>query len=225
LTEITGETDHIRQYPDFTNLIQGIVPQSFDPDKHGVCLVPNYRMIDRTSDEVAASYIPFMIRCEEKLQSEYVKPFILVHEGKDDLWLAEQISAAVGGVPILVESNPIKIKGILGASYATIGSRFHGLVSALSQGVPSLATGWSHKYQELMNDYGYPDGMVALASTDEELHKTIELLVDKSANAEHAARLQKQSTKLKALSEDMWVDVLKVIDENFKKGSRGPHAN
>jgi len=46
------------------------------------------------------------------------------------------------------------IKSVIGNMDIIICSRFHGLVAALSQNVPSIAIGWSHKYGELMNDAG-----------------------------------------------------------------------
>lgn len=216
LTDVTGERDNIRQYPDFTNLISGSVPDSFDVANHGVCLVPNYRMIDKTTDENSRAYLPFMIRCATRLLADGSKPFILIHEGAQDQWLADEISKAVGGLPILVESDPLKIKGVLGVSRATIGSRFHGLVSALSQGVPSLATGWSHKYHELMKDYAYPEGMVSLTATNEELERKIQMLTNPESNAEIALRLQERSTQLKQRTEQMWREVIALIDRKCR---------
>jgi len=212
LTDVTGERANIRQYPDFTNLIEGAVPDYFDRNQHGVCLVPNYRMVDKTTGSQSNAYLPFMARCAKHLKDRGANPFILVHEGANDRWLAEQISEGAGGLPVLVEDDPLKIKGILGASVATIGSRFHGLVSALSQGVPSLGTGWSHKYQELFRDYGFPQGLVSVDDADSELAEKIDRLVDERANRELAESLQKESAHLKSRSEAMWGEVFSVTD-------------
>lgn len=211
LIEVTGERGNIRQYPDFTNLIEGAVPEYFDRNQHGVCLVPNYRMVDKTGASQSTAYLPFMVRCAQLLKQRCVNPFILVHEGENDRWLARQISEGAGGVPVIIEDDPLKIKGILGQSFATIGSRFHGLVSALSQGVPSLATGWSHKYQELFGDYGCPDGVVSVDDSDDQLREKIDQLVDKTSNQAISEKLRKESARLKLLSEKMWEEVFSVI--------------
>lgn len=212
LTEVTGERPNIRQYPDFTNLIEGVVPDYFNPTQHGVCLVPNYRMIDKTDRSQSAAYLPFMVRCAQRLAERSAQPFILVHEGAKDRWLAEQISEASGGIPILTEDDPLKIKGILGRSRATIGSRYHGLVSALSQGIPSLATGWSHKYVELFRDYDFPEGVVAVDDAEDDVALKIDRLVDPNDNQSIGDRLLEHSKRLKALSESMWSEVFLVID-------------
>ncbi|WP_019590429.1 MULTISPECIES: polysaccharide pyruvyl transferase family protein [unclassified Thioalkalivibrio] len=212
LTDVTGERGNIRQYPDFTNLVNGVVPEYFDRNQHGVCLVPNYRMVDKTDGSRSSAYLPFMVRCAQQLKDKGAKPFILVHEGANDRWLADQISEGAGGLPVLVEDDPLKIKGILGASFATIGSRFHGLVSALSQGVPSIATGWSHKYQELFRDYGFPDGVVSVDDANHELAEKIDRLVDERSNRELSESLKVESARLKSRSEEMWGEVFSVID-------------
>ena len=132
------------------------------PNSFGVALVPNVRMIDKTDDTSGGRYLEFMTACAKHLLSLDARPYLLVHEGADDERLAQEISAASGGIPVVKEDDPLKLKGILGASRAVVASRFHALVSALSQGVPAVATGWSHKYTELFEDYGFPEGVLSL---------------------------------------------------------------
>lgn len=212
LTSVTGERHYIRQYPDFTNLIEGIAPEEADSEDRGVAIVPNYRMIDMTDAATSNSYVRFMIRCAKYLVELNAQPYVLVHESIDDKRLADQISAACGGIPVVKEDDPLKIKGILGASAAVVASRFHALVSALSQGVPSLATGWSHKYKELFDDYSFPEGVLLITEDFSNARAMLEKLVDNDTNQAISAQLLQRSEKLKALSEAMWVDVQSVID-------------
>lgn len=211
LTDIVGTAEHIKQCPDFTNLIDGRCPDYFDRKTQQICIVPNFRMMDKTSAAVADSYIPFLERVARSLLKRDAKPFLLVHEGADDLRLAEQVSTAVGGLPILSESDPLAIKGILGACRGTVGSRFHGLVSALSQGVPSLATGWSHKYQMLFADYGFERGVLDINLGDEELEQALEYLIDPILSAQLSSSLMIRSGQLKQQSRTMWQDVFALM--------------
>lgn len=204
LTDLVGEQNKIKLFPDFTNLVKGTLPANYDASNKRIALVPNYRMVDKTSKEESEAYLPFMIRCAKYLVEQGAQPFVLVHEGANDQMLAEKISEAVGGIPIVKETDPLHIKGILGTCDATIGSRFHGLVSALSQGVPSLATGWSHKYIRLFEDYGFKDGVVTVLDTDEELHKKIDLLLKPESAEPLKQQLTEKSEQLKKQSEELW---------------------
>jgi polysaccharide pyruvyl transferase WcaK-like protein len=212
LIEAVGRNKKISMYPDFTNLTEGVLPDYFDRNIHGVCLVPNHRMIDKAPDGQGHKYLPLMMRCAKYLKKKDLKPFILVHEGENDRLLANQISAAAGALPILTEANALKIKGILGASKATIGSRFHGLVSALSQGVPSIATGWSHKYQELFREYSFEDGIISVDVLEADLHNMIDRIVDEPSCSEISISLKRESERSKLFSQDMWGKVYSVID-------------
>jgi len=190
------------------------LPKYFDRQLNRFCLVPNYRMLDKTPDEQSEAYLPFMIKCAKYLVEMDVKPFILVHEGEKDLMLAEEIHKAVGKViPIIRENDPLKIKGILGACDATIGSRYHGLVSALSQGVPSLATGWSHKYQLLFDDYGFPDGLLDVGCTESELHKKINLIIDVQSRNKIKKIIETNSENIKEQSIQMWQQVFNYLQD------------
>lgn len=212
LTEVTGERPNIRQCPDFTNLIEGAIPEYFSSDKYRVCLIPNFRMVDKTDQQLSREYLPFMIRCALRFRWMGLKPFILVHEGDDDRRLAESISNGAGGVPVIVEDNPLRIKGIIGASFATVSSRYHGIVSSLSQGVPCLGTGWSHKYKELFNDYGFPEGLVSVDESESVLSDKIDRLVNEQNNRQLVGSLHQAAASIKGRSEAMWKEVFSVMD-------------
>ena len=51
---------------------------------------------------------------------------------------------------IISEDSAATIKSIIGCFDLVISSRFHSLIAGLSQQVPILAIGWSHKYRELL---------------------------------------------------------------------------
>lgn len=214
LTEVVGVQEKIMLYPDFTNLVKGTLPDNYDATDKRIAIVPNYRMIDKTGKEESEAYLPFLIRSAKYLVDQNAKPFLLVHEGANDQMLADKVSDAVGGIPIVKETDPLHIKGILGTCDATIGSRFHGLVSSLSQSVPSLATGWSHKYQRLFEDYGFSEGLVSVNESDAALHKKIDLIIDPHTSEHLRKRLADKSNDLKCLSEEMWKRVFAVIDRH-----------
>lgn len=213
LTSLVGEQSKIKLYPDFTNLVEGTLPANYDSSNKRIALVPNYRMVDKTIKQESDAYLPFMIRCAEYLLEQKALPFLLVHEGLNDQVLSKKISEAVGGIPIVKETNPLHIKGILGTCDATIGSRFHGLVSALSQGVPSLATGWSHKYIRLFEDYGFKEGLVDVLDRDRELHKKLDMLLKPELSVPLKQQLNEKAKQLKKCSEEMWGHVFTEMDK------------
>lgn len=138
-------------------------------------------------------------------------PFLLIHEGANDLKLAKSIIENTGkNIPIVSETDPLKIKGILGASNGTIGSRFHGLVSALSQGVPSLATGWSHKYQMLFEDYDFVDGLLDVLIPQDKLKEKLKYLIDPELRSRVANNLRQNSSIQKDRASRMWDEVFSV---------------
>ena len=212
LTEVTGERENILQYPDFTNLVAGFTPDGWRQDSHGVAIVPNGRMLDKTDEATSAGYLPFICRCVSRLQELNAQPFLLIHGGADDARLAQRISELTNNIPVVKEDDPLKIKGILGASRAVVASRFHALVSALSQGVPAVATGWSHKYTELFNDYGFPDGVMSIIDDPDGIDTMMLRITDTDSSKQLASQLLTESARLKALSEEMWRAVQAVID-------------
>lgn len=205
LTNVVGIRDNIKMYPDFTNILLGVVPEYFNPETMRYCIVPNYRMLDKTSSKVSGNYIDFLLNCVEHLRKRKVNPFILIHENNKDKIIADEINNSFSKpLPIITEDNPLLIKGILGTCEGTVGSRFHGLVNALSQGVPSLATGWSHKYEMLFRDYGFDEGIVDINDNKESIQNKIDMIVDKESNQAIKRKLKSKSAELKVKTESMW---------------------
>jgi colanic acid/amylovoran biosynthesis protein len=214
ITELVGEQDHIKISPDFTNLLKGIVPPDFDTKNNKICIVPNVRMLDKTSFDNPHSYQQFMADCLKILIKAKKKPFFLIHEGDADLKLAKEIMDLVDeSINIVVESDPLKIKGIIGTCDAMIGSRFHGLVNALSQGVPVIATGWSHKYKMLLQDYSTSECLLSVNSSKAEIEETLALILDDNMRKTIKQNIEKSGIVQKKLVENMWQEIYNVMNK------------
>ena len=211
LTSIVKDKSHIYNMPDFTNLVEAVKPDDFDSAKYNFCIIPNYKMESKSWKSGDGDYVTFISKCINYLKEQNKKPFILVHEGKKDMALAKKVSDEVGGLPILLEEDALKVKGIIGSCEGVIGSRFHSLVSSLSQGIPTLGTSWSHKYQMLFEDYDFKDGILQLDSTDKEIQDKIDILINQKSKEELVKTLQIRSKELKKQSNEMWEKVFSIL--------------
>ena len=212
ITDIDGKKDHIRIAPDFTCLLDGKVPEWFDPAENRICIIPNHRMLEKTSAGDSAGYVSFLSKCCGYLNERGEKPFFLIHEGEKDMAIANRVIDDLGSdIPVIIEDDPLMIKGILGKCYCVIGSRFHGLVSSLSQGVPALAVGWSHKYEMLFRDYGITDGLMKVSYADNEIESSIDRLINQESHDKLSADLLAEAGKQKTLTNEMWESVISVL--------------
>lgn len=205
ITQLVGDQNNVQVAPDFTNLIEGELPPDFDKEANRFCIIPNYRMIDKTITLESDAYLSFLITCGKYLYEKGAKPFILIHEGDKDLWIGKEVSKGIGQkLDIIRETNALHIKGIIGACEGVISSRFHGLVSALSQGIPALATGWSHKYEMLFKDYDFPDGMLLVNSSFEEIQNKIDMLISDTKKQRLKEKIIDHAILQKQASSKMW---------------------
>jgi len=218
MIDAVGERENLKMYADFTNLIEGQSSSVYDPENQRFGLIPNHQMLKMTSSANGDAHINFMVNTSLYLIEKECKPFLLVHELVSDGQVAKRIneilvSKGIKSLPIIIEQDPLKIKGIVSQCDATIGSRFHGLVSALSEGVPSLATGWSHKYEMLFEDYSFPEGVLDVHCTESEMREKIDLLIKKESNLQLRSSLNEKSRILKAKSREMWLEIFEKIEK------------
>ncbi|MEQ9551479.1 MAG: polysaccharide pyruvyl transferase family protein [Coleofasciculus sp. G3-WIS-01] len=208
LMELECSQSKIKIAPDFTNLVKGEIPPYFQSNSRQGCIVPNYRMIQRTSSAEKENYLSFLTFCTKYLIKKGIEPFALIHETNRDYELALQLQSEVGvAIKIIQEPNPLYIKGILGNCFIVIGSRFHSLVSTLSQGVPCMGTGWSHKYQMLFEDYNCSDSLVSPIDSPDKISNLLDKLIEEPSRSELIAGINAGATEQKKRSTQMWRDV------------------
>jgi len=214
MKDLKPDADNLLKAPDFTNLYPAIVPDYFNPDVHQVCIVPNQRMIDKRIDDSPSSYIDLISKIITRIQALGMNPFILVHETKDQI-LVSKILPENSSIPILVESDPGLIKGVISQSKALVGSRFHSLVSGLSQGIPTVGTGWSHKYDELFSDYNFSRGLIPLDISNNDLYDLLEYICNPSTSVALSEALKDKSNEQKDLTNNTWNKIFHFIDEKI----------
>jgi polysaccharide pyruvyl transferase WcaK-like protein len=210
--DLVGERDNICQAPDFTNLLAGTVPEEPERFRGRTAFVPNCRMEQAISTQETSLYRDFSVRCIKCLMEAGHRPFVLIHEGERDMRLAKEIMCKLGDELDLVrETDALKAKGIIALCSAVVGSRYHALVSALCQGVPALAAGWSHKYEALFGEYGIAESCLRIAATTEILRERIEQITRDDLRSAFLSRITQASTLYKRQTEMMWDNVLRVI--------------
>jgi polysaccharide pyruvyl transferase WcaK-like protein len=120
-----------------------------------------------------------------------------VHE-ENDHDVARELADRIGA-PLFSDADPLVLKAALGQASAAVASRFHAVVGCLSQSVPTLAFGWSHKYRELLDDFGVADWVVT-PGTDPQAAITA-LLSDSAGSTRQKERLQELVDKVELMWE------------------------
>jgi colanic acid/amylovoran biosynthesis protein len=206
-----GNDERIRLAPDFTNLIE--CPPAGQRAKGGgrACIVPNQRMIEHASDSKAAGlYLPMLNQCIAATRQAGLEPFILIH-GKHDVPLAEALQKDSRQLlEIVQESDPVRIKHVIGSSGLVIASRFHALVSALSQGVPAIGTSWSHKYEMLFSDYECDRFLLPVGVNEDQIFELVGLATD-SGRDELVNKLRSNGQRMVEQTRRMWEDVASIV--------------
>jgi colanic acid/amylovoran biosynthesis protein len=212
LKQLGAGTNNIGCAPDFTNLIQGIVPDNFDASTYEVAIIVNNKMVTAHEFNEDEAYVNLMVRIIEEIKNLNRNPFFLVHEVQKDINVTESIQQKLTTkLPVIIESNPLYIKGIISKSTAVVTSRFHGLVSSLSQAIPCLATSWSHKYEMLLEDYNYSEALLDAHCSDELLIQKVKSMLTEPSRSIIIEKLKAAGIRQKELSEEMWKQVFKKI--------------
>lgn len=201
--------------PDFTSILKPSTYPNLIQYQNAALVIPNEKVISSHGKESKDIYLEFLTSACRCLALKGENVVLLNHEGAKDAHLANQIYNGMGElkdkVEILHLKDPLETKFVISIAKCIVSSRFHGLVSALSSGVPSLAVGWSHKYEELLNDYNSAQFVVDFIDEKDAQLKLENFLVsylDSSYKDElkNMAGLQREKTNL------MWQKIFAIVD-------------
>ena len=228
LQTLPGLEDKLAVAPDITHLLEGQAPRDADlpsmnpgSESRGkggrvegwsqtVLIVPNARMLDRTEAEVAEGYEALVGAAVAATRDAGLVPRLMVHEANDRP-LAERLArrylADAQVEDVIIQEDARRSKGIIAASFAVIGSRYHALISALSSGVPALGTSWHHKYEELFDDYGRDGFLLSPADPPEKQQGVFAELLDRDGRAAAAASVAERAAQQKAQVAAAWARV------------------
>ena len=214
--------DRLRSAHDFTNLLHPELPERLSELTGAAFIIPNYRVVKDMGSERHSAYLRFLSLAAQKLVEQGKRAMILVHEGAGDRALAEDLNSSTGlNLPIVYETEALKTKALIAHAELIISSRFHGLVSALSNGVPSLACGWSHKYLELMSDYGCAQHLVHVDQADVWDEQITRFLAD-AADPSFLDGLRTAADDEMAATELMWQQIFVEMGTDARR--RSPHG-
>jgi colanic acid/amylovoran biosynthesis protein len=214
----SAAAERVALAPDFTNAMpvsgpaEGEATDAAGPAVPHAYIVPNVRMTEQLDAAAAESYVPFLVACANAISERGVESRVLVHEGRDDTALAERVRLEIGSAAKLVrEDDPQRLKLLIGRSCLLVGSRYHALVSALCQGVPVVAAGWSHKYAELVRDYDSPGALVSLPAGDGAAQTAVAAALDEPARSQYLSRLKTAGERERARTLEMWQSVRQLL--------------
>lgn len=204
--------DSVVLTPDFTISLTAR-PNDEVPSIDGpyAALIPNNKVVSKFNHAAAEQqrndYIAAFAAAANKLTADGIQCVLVNHEGKEDAQLCDDIAAKAPCQVVQIE-DPLAVKAFIGNATLAISSRFHGAVNALSQGVPCIATSWSHKYHAMMSDFGMGDYCVAELS-EQSLLSALQHLLDSKALLE--TEIKQRAVTLKQQNRAMWQQLHQAI--------------
>lgn len=204
--DAVGDDRKIRMAPDFTGLVKPELT-TISAESKRVCIVPNTRMLEfAPSPQDSEAYLLWLVNACSLAWERGLDPVLLLHGAEDAAIVPKIKTLAADKIPVQTISDPVAIKQYIGESHLLIGSRFHALVSALSQGVPALATSWSHKYEALFEDNGMGECVLPISCGRKDMAASLAFLCGPDRPA-RVKLIRENAAKFNQQTREMWRDV------------------
>ncbi len=216
LADKAGEKSKIVCYPDFTpSLDTTTVSLPFKAPRDFVCIIPNNKMYKHKGPEHKKRYLAFLVEAVQSVEALGLTPIVLNHEGIKDRKLCAELIDLLPHKPQFVDGlDAPQVKKLIGMAVFNVSSRFHGCVSSLSQGIPTLATSWGHKYEQLYRYYQCDDDLLDIFELDNDKGESkmqqvmAQLLADRDTRC---VALKQRAKDHKQTINQMWSEVFERI--------------
>lgn len=211
IKEIADDLNKIKISSDFTGRV-GLKKKIGNYKKYQkkIAIIPNMRMFDKTDESIAQNYYNSQIFIINYLIEKGYVPYFMIFDDDGDIEIARRLNKELMiNLEIVEEKDSLIAKQILGSSFAVISARFHALCSSLSQSIPSISIGWSHKYFELLKEYKVSECMLDISKYSSDLViEKIDILLDKKKRADVVQRLNKSKVEIFDKNKIMWKEVI-----------------
>ena len=216
LNELSSTGLKIGTTPDLTTLSPSVVPGWCKRFGKYVCIVPNSRILEQKGELIWEDYLTYLSRVCDILTRYHIKALWVFFHNADQAVIDIVNRRTKTSCYVSYEKDPFKLKGIISQSLGLVGSRYHSIVSALSQGIPSIGTSWSHKYEELFNSYDQPDSIENNFATDDSaIEKRLSIFLDQDLNTAVKKKIEEKAAKQKDQSLIMWQGIAHQIDKSY----------
>jgi len=179
-----------------------------------VCIIPNEKIFS-SKKIIFENYINTLNQVISFCKNKNVEVFFLIHEAKKDLSLLKKVSSNLEhNIEYIIEQNPLKLKSIIKNSKFVVSSRYHGLISSLYQGVPIIATGWSHKYHQLLCEYDIESHMIEYAN-EHNMKKLLDNMFNDKYVEKIKLKIDMENNRRKKRLDWMWGKIRSTLVPNI----------
>ena len=212
IAEAYGSKSTFFRCPDFTIDLPSYKDSQYSKLSGRPAIVPNsivFKTGNALSNEI---YVDILRSAAKTFYDRGEEPFLLLHDEVQDREIADILQTTCKYLDAISEPRPAVMKDIVGSCSRIVASRFHALVSSLSQGVPSIGIGWAHKYAELFKDYGASKWLLPVEEASfQSLSKLLGEDLKPSNRQVQSATLLGHASAQRILVADMWEKISDII--------------
>ena len=146
--------------------VQAQIPASGEPF---IVVMPS-AVVRGLFESTGADYVQAMAGLVRHIRSTTQLPVVIVPHsyrvgqgegGVNGGPVCREVAAACGGDSLVIgvdaDLTAGELRRIVSLSRVLVTSRFHAMISGLATCTPTVVVGWSHKYREVLDDFGLAD--------------------------------------------------------------------